>query len=166
MQYLSEFNFQIMYQSAAANHKADILSCCKQDIKLQDQIKQDSCSSVFLGSKRLDPCINQKLGQAAVDFIAVYSADPSVTPVLPPLLNSVELITLLKADNQDSFQDIWKKLTPEYEIREGLLLYDKQLEVNQNTLLCTCLIKEAYMQPSTAYSRGVKTYQLLASDYH
>ena len=62
MQYLSEFNFQIMYQSAAANCKADILSCCKQDIKLQDQIKQDSRSSIFLGSERLDSHINQKLG--------------------------------------------------------------------------------------------------------
>ena len=86
--------------------------------------------------------------------------------MLPPLLNSVELITLLKADNQDSFQDIWKKLTPGYEIKEGLLLYDGQLEVNQNTPLCTCLIKEAHVQPSMTYSGGLKTYQLLAPDYH
>ena len=86
--------------------------------------------------------------------------------MLPSLLDSVELITLLKADNQDSFQDIQKKLTPGYEIKEGLLLYDGWLEVNQNTLLCTCLIKEAHVQPSTAYSRRLKTYQLLASDYH
>ena len=86
-----------MYQSAAANQKADILSHWEQNLKLQDQIKQDSRSSVFLGSEQLHSLINEELENAAVDHstsstVAIINEE---NPVVPLQLDSEELLEQL-----------------------------------------------------------------------
>ena len=121
-----------MYQLVAANQKADILSCQEQDLKLQDQIKQDSRSSVFLGSEQLHLLINKELGNAAVDHstpstVAVIDEE---NPTIPLQLNSEELLEQLRQDNKDAFSKICKKLTSSYTInKNNLLLYEGCLEV-------------------------------------
>jgi transposase InsO family protein len=165
MEFLSDFNFQIIYTPGKDNQKADILSRREQDLELQEQVKLDSRSRVLLGPGRLDTRINAELAQ---QFIA---GNATLAPILPgddpnPPRNSFELLDKLRQDNRESFTELRCSLPEGYTIQDGLVLYQGRLCVRRNTLLCTRLIQEVHAQPSTAHPNGRKTYQLISPKYH
>lgn len=164
MEYLSDFNFKIMYTAAKNNQKADILSRREQDIRIQDQVKLDSRSRVLLGPSRLDNRINTELAQVFVECkpMIVSSTEPSPEPVR----DDPDLVEQLKNQNRDSFQELRQTLPSGYTIEDGLLLYQGRLVITRNTSLCTRLIQEVHAQPSSARCSGLKTYQLLAASYY
>jgi hypothetical protein len=165
MEFLSDFNFQIMYTAGKNNQKADILSRREQDLAAQAAVKLDSRSRTLLGPGRLDPRINAELAQR---FVESASSAPTLNTLSPLGLtsNDSELIQDLRQDNKQSFSDIREKLPPDYTVVDGLLLYKDKLCVRRNTPLCTRLIREAHSQISSAHPSGLKTYQLLAPKYH
>jgi hypothetical protein len=164
MEFLSDFNFQIMYTAGKNNQKADILSRREQDVAAQELVKRDSRSRTLLGPARLDPRINAELAEVFVE------KSVKCATILAPLLPSPEdseLIRDLKTDNVESFQEIRENPPPGYSIDdENLLLYEGRLCVRRNTELCTRLIREAHDQVSSAHPSARKTYQLLAPKYH
>jgi hypothetical protein len=164
MEFLSDFNFKIMYTSGKNNLKADILSRREQDVAAQEEAKKDSRSRVLLGPHRLDSQINAELAELYVSAIDISSLDPETPP--KPLLDSVELVTKLRQVNRESFSDLRRTLPEGYHIEDGLLLHKGRLCVLRDTLLCTRLIQEAHSQPSSAHPGGTKTYQLLAPKYY
>jgi hypothetical protein len=66
MEFLSDFNFQIIYTTGKNNQKADILTRREQDLVIQERVKRDSRSRVLLGPYRLYPRINSKLASSFV----------------------------------------------------------------------------------------------------
>jgi hypothetical protein len=166
MEFLSDFNFRIMYTAGKNNQKADILSRREQDVAAQELFKRDSRSRTLLGPERLDPRINAELAQifVATTKVTLVSINSKTEP--EPLFNSTELIQKLRQDNLNSFRLLRPVLPKNYSTEDGLLLYQGRLCVNRHTPLCTQLIKEAHAQPSSAHPGGVKTYQLLATKYH
>jgi transposase InsO family protein len=164
MEFLSDFNFKIMYTSGKNNLKADILSRREQDVAAQEEAKKDSRSRVLLGPHRLDSQINAELAELYVSAIDISSLDPETPP--KPLLDSVELVTKLRQVNRESFPGLRRTLPEGYHIEDGLLLHKGRLCVLRDTLLCTRLIQEAHSQPSSAHPGGTKTYQLLAPKYY
>lgn len=164
MEFLSDFNFLIVFTPGKDNQKADILSRREQDLKLHEQIKKDSRSRVLLGPARLDTRINAEL--ASLFLLGATLAPVNSDTVPDPTRDSFDLIAKLRKDNRDSFKDLRASLPEAYSIRDGILLYQGRLCVQRNTTLCTELIKEVHDQPSTAHPSGLKTYQLLAIKYH
>jgi hypothetical protein len=172
MEFLSDFNFQIMYTPGKQNQKADILSRREQDLEVQEKVKLDSRSRVLLAPSRLDPRINAELADEFVaDVVSLYLLSPetedAVDDSTPELLRtSFDLIEKLCQDNRESFTKERKSLPKDYTITDGLLCFKGRLCVQRNTPLCTRLIREAHDQPSTAHPSGKKTYQLLAPKYY
>ena len=83
MEYLSDFNFQIMYTSGKSNEKADILSRREQDLIIQEQVKLDSRSRLFLGPDKLDPRINTDLATMFVEHQKSHSINSINLTALP-----------------------------------------------------------------------------------
>jgi predicted aspartyl protease len=169
MEYLSDFNFKIMYTTGKSNLKADTLTRREQDLVVQEKIKLDSRSRVLLGPHRLDPRINAEL---AALYIASY---PQRSVELMPIdtdalakvpLDSDQLRTSLREDNRTSFEELRDEMPTEYSVEDGLLLYKGRLCVRRGTVLGTRLIQEVHTQPSTAHPGSTKTYQLLAKQYY
>ena len=164
MEFLSDFNFQIVYTPGKANAKADILSRREQDMVLHEKIKLDSRSRVLLGPHRLDPRINAELAQIYVGQKAAQAIDVIDLSVLPGF--DSELLQALREDNAISFKRERMKLAEGFSISEDLLLYQGRLCVNRNSELATKLIREVHSQVSVAHPSARKTYQLLAPRYH
>ena len=160
MEFLSDFNFRIMFTSGKSNQKADILSRREQDLKTHEQIKLDVRSRTLLGPERLDPRINTELADA---FLA-RTGNINSLDVIPD--SSSELITELRHDNSISFEKERSALLPGYEVSGELLQYQGRLCVRRKTELCTRLIREVHDQVSSAHPSARKTYQLLAQNYH
>jgi len=156
MEFLLDFNFQIMYTAGKNNQKADILSRREQDVTAQELVKKDSRSRTLLGPARLDPRINAELAEV---FVEKSVKGVAILAPLTPTPEDSELIRDLKADNQESFKEIRENLPPGYSINEeNLLLYQDKLCVRRNTKLCTQLIREAHDQVSSAHPSAKKTY--------
>src|SRR4051794_28042628 len=80
MEFLSDFNFLIVYTPGKDNQKADILSRREQDVELQEQIKRDSRSRVLLGPARLDSRINAELATTFVSGAPLAPINPELVP--------------------------------------------------------------------------------------
>ncbi len=161
MEFLSDFNFQIVYTAGKNNQKADILSRRDQDLAAQDLVKKDSRARTVLGPARLDPRINAELAQSYVSTTSINTLSPTEL-----LLQDSDLIRELYEDNKKSFEAQRANLPPDYSIKDDLLLHKGRLCVNRRTPLCTRLIREAHDQMSSAHPSGRKTYQLLAPKYY
>ena len=123
MEFLSDFNFQIMFTAGKNNQKADILSQREQDVATQELAKRDSRSCTLLGPARLDPRISADLAQT---FISVTTPTlMQIDPDTPPTqsLDSLELIKELHKVNRQSFQSIRSTLPAGYSVEDGLLLH-------------------------------------------
>ena len=166
MEFLFDFNFQIIYTAGKNNQKADILSRREQDLETQELAKKDSRSRVLLGPDRVDPRINAELAEAFVEKTIQHILAPILAPLSLVENTESDLIRDLQIDNQKSFQDIREEIPPGYSVEDGLLLYHGRLCVRRNTPLCTRLIQEAHDQVLSAHPSGLKTYQLLAPKYH
>ena len=193
MEFISDFNFQIMFTPGKDNQKADILSRREQDLETHEKVKLDSRSRVLLAPGRLDPRINAELAKrflaekipssanspsltSSLVVLAPVSPSPAVAAAATTSPSSVTdstvprdsfgLIEKLCKDNRDSFIETRKSLPKDYSIKDGLLLFKDRLCVQRNTPLCTDLIREVHDQPSTAHPSGLKTYQLLAPKYY
>jgi len=166
MEFLSDFNFKIMFTAGKSNQKADILSRREQDLAAQAEIKKDSRSRVLLGPARLDDRINAELAQIYISaqHVQVTAIDTDTDQIQPR--DSLVLIEELQQDNRSSFTTLRSNLPPGYSIQDELLLYQGRLCVRRHTPLCTRLIQEAHTQLSTAHPGGTKLYQLLAPKYH
>ena len=162
MEFLSDFNFRIIYTSGKANQKADILSRREQDLKTQEQVKLHSRSRTLLGPDRLDPRINAELAQTYLENHQTL------------IINNVDLDSLENFDSEliqelrdaNSKMERQNNLSPGYTISEGLLLFKGKLCVERNTELCTKLIREVHDQVSTAHPSPRKTYQMISQKYH
>ena len=168
MEYLSDFNFIIMYTSGKSNQKADILTRREQDLASQELVKLDSRSRVLLGPSRLDPRINTEL---ATLYLASIQPVPDLLPIDTEALRHValdseQLVEHLRQDNLSSFEDLRANLPANYTVEDGLLMQNSRLCVRRGTVLCTRLIREVHSQPSTAHPSAKKTYQLLGKQYH
>ncbi len=165
MEFLSDFNFQIIYTAGKNNQKADILSRREQDVAAQELIKKDSRSRTLLGPGRLDPRINAELTEVYVEKSVKYVS--TTLAALEPVGGDSELIQDLRSDNQRSFKEIREELPRDYTINtDKLLLYHGRLCVRRGTPLCTRLLREAHDQVSSAHPSARKTYQLLAPKYY
>lgn len=119
MEFLTEFNFIIMYTAGKDNQKADILSRKEQDVEAQAQIKQDSRARVLLSTGRLNPRIVSEL---VTIFVATILTLNVASPPNPPL-DSLELVEKLMKDNRNTFQEERQELASEFLLKDGLLLY-------------------------------------------
>jgi transposase InsO family protein/predicted aspartyl protease len=167
MEFLSDFNFQIVYTTGKSNLKADTLTRREQDFAQQEKVKLDSRSRILLGPSRLHPRINAELAVAYVDNYSkntIMEIDTEMYEKVP--LDSDKLRELLHEDNKSSFTDLRDDLPNNYTIEEDLLLYQGRMCVRRDTVLCTRLIQEVHNQPSTAHPGAKKTYQLLSRQYH
>jgi hypothetical protein len=169
MEFLSDFNFQIIYTTGKNNQKADILTRREQDLVIQERVKRDSRSRVLLGPHRLHPRINSELASSFVTNQA--NKDVQLMPIdtdayAKVALDSDQLRDLLCEDNRTSFEELRDKVPTDYVLEDGLLLYKGRLCVRRDTVLCTRLIQEVHNQPSTAHPGTKKTYQLLARQYY
>jgi predicted aspartyl protease len=163
MEFLSDFNFRIMYTTGKSNQKADILSRREQDIQVQDQVKLDSRSRILLGPDRLDPRINSDLAS-----VFMHYATPTMIATMTPeeLTLDSDLIRQLRDVNKSGFIDERKQLKTGFKVTDDLLLYKGRLCVERNTELCTKLIREVHDQVSSAHPSARKTYQLIAPLYY
>lgn len=182
MEFLTEFNFKIIYHDGLSNSKADILSRREQDISGQEQIKRDSRSRLLLGPNRLDERINAELADSfvSVNHLArtlcpleriEEETEPTPTPTrngpAVPTFNSIQLILDLKKQNIAGFQSTRNDLPDDFSVdNEGILLYKQRMVLERHSELTTSLIHEAHTQISSAHPGGRKTYQLLAPKYY
>jgi transposase InsO family protein len=164
MEYLSDFNFQIMYTTGKSNAKADILSRREQDLILQKKVKLDSRSRVFLGPNRLDARINTELAAMFVNCQKNRSINSIELTTLPN--TESEVVQALRKANEVSFAKERSTLLPGYRISDNLLLFHGKLVVERGTELSTKLIREVHDQVSSAHPSARKTYQLLESQYY
>ncbi|KAL2064508.1 hypothetical protein VTL71DRAFT_3645 [Oculimacula yallundae] len=166
IEFLSDFNFQIIYTPGKDNAKADILSRREQDLEERERLKLNSRSRILLSPDRLDPRINKELA------IAYINSLPAILPISTyesdtlDIRNSSELIEELKQDNRQNFKDERQSLNDGFSVSDGLLLYRGRIYVQRNTPLYIRLISEIHDQVSSAHPNGKKTYQLLALQYH
>ena len=103
MEFLFDFNFQIIYTAGKNNQKADILSYCKQDLETQELAKKDSRLRVLLGLDRLDLWINAELAKVFVEKTIQCILASILTPLLLVEDTESDLIRDLQIDNQKSF---------------------------------------------------------------
>ena len=144
MEFLFDFNFQIIYTAGKNNQKTDILSRRKQDLETQESAKKNSRLRVLLGPDRLDPWINAELAKVFVEKTIQYILASILAPLSLVEDTELGLIRDLQIDNQKSFQDIREEIPLGYSVKDSLLLYYSRLCVRHNTLLCTRLIREVH----------------------
>jgi hypothetical protein len=60
-EFLSEYNFQIMYRTGKSNTKADALTRRNNETTAQDNVKQEYRTCAFLSEDQVDPQIRKEL---------------------------------------------------------------------------------------------------------
>jgi hypothetical protein len=123
-------------------------------------IKRDSRSRVLIRQVRLDECINAELDKRLTAQSASRATIASInTEETSELLrSSFELISKLRKDNRDSFEEKYTSLTEGYTIKDRFLLYLRQLYIRKSTTLYTDFIREAHDQLSSIHLSSRKTY--------
>ena len=123
---LDQFQFQIMYRTGKQNEKADALTRREQDIAIQDQLKKDNRTRVFLHQGQIDPLILHEVFSMSllpVDEALIEPAEPTLEPLL--------LVDQLLSRNRESFQKLREDLSDGYTVENGLLLYEGKLLVEK-----------------------------------
>jgi hypothetical protein len=166
---LSEFYFNIMYRPGKANERADALTRREQDVAPQNALKREARDQVLLGPDRVDARILTQLPVAALEEDSSLSQAERSEKDLPAPGN-FDLVSQLLAANRESTE-----LEPmraqaragaqNWELRNGLLLWQERLVVPTEGTLRAQLLNEVHAQVSTAHPGISKTKLLVAQNY-
>ena len=155
---LSQYNLQIAYKPGAQNH-ADALTRREQDTDNLLAMKISLRTQTLLPAERLDPQIRKEPDLEPLDQtgeIALATDHNLIDSLLTANRTASSLTDLRKkADNPQS----------NFDIRNGLLLYQDRLVVPDHENLRTEIIREAHAQKSTAHPGQGKTRKILTDRY-
>jgi hypothetical protein len=158
---LSEYHFIVMYRAGKQNTKADALTRRDDEVERQDQVKTEYRTRSFLSQDQIDPQVLKDLG-----------IDIELSPILEEDVfdEPVALLDRILRENRESPSlqalRIQAQDDTDFELEDGLLLYNGRLVVPQSGHIQTELIQEAHNQVSTAHPGRDKTYQLLRPRYY
>jgi transposase InsO family protein len=160
---LSEYHFIVMYRAGKQNAKADALTRRDEEVERQDQVKTEYRTRAFLSQDQIDPKVLQDLG-----------IDVELSPILEEHTfdEPVALLDRILRENRESSSlqalriQAQDDRETDFELEDGLLLYNGRLVVPQSGYVQTELIQEAHNQVSTAHPGRDKTYHLLRPRYY
>jgi transposase InsO family protein len=148
---LAEFNFKILYQSGAKNHKADALTRMpgyRPDNDEDDRKKYQH--QVLLTPDRL---LAEAIGEDPEEF-------------LPSLIKAANQADSEGKEIRKAFTEALPRVdTREFATQDDLLLHQQKLWVPDQDCLRTRLIREVHDQPSSGHQGEARTLEAIRRSY-
>ena len=148
---LSEFNFKILYQSGAKNHKADALTRMpgyRPDSDEDDRKKHQRQTLITP-----DRLLVQAIGEDPEEF-------------LPDLIKAANQADSKGKEIREAFTEALPRVdTREFAIQGGFLLHQQKLWVPDQDCLRTRLIREVHDQPSSGHQGEARTMEAIQRSY-
>ena len=165
-EFLSRYDFRLMYRTGKSNERADALSRRTEAVAPQKEAISRYRTQILLPYSQIDAQVIEDLQLAVLD--KSYDSVQLVEKILKTNRTSPDLEDLRKkatlGDRQDPADKTWQ-------IRDKLLLRHGKLYVTNDMLtdqmpLRTAIIREAHDQPLSGHPGRTKLRHLLQSRYY